>query len=135
MLASFYKKILQLFGITAASVPSKFKLLQDVDLIDNSSSFVREIIVVEKMDKNNYKSLAAFDISKYLYELVIVHYQCDVCHTVCNVSNPIYTNSHRQGVDICNNCVTKAFETIKPDPDFKPGPVYSLTEICKLSKQ
>lgn len=140
MLAFLYKKISQLFTTTTTTttttpVPTKFKLVQDVDLIDKKTSFVREILTIEKMDDKNYKSLAAFDAESCLYELVVVRYQCDICRTICNVSNPIYTNNRKQGVDICNNCITKAFETIKPDPDFIPGPVYSLSEICRLSKQ
>lgn len=113
------------------STPTKIKVAQDIDLINNSKCFVREILIVEKMDESNFKSLVAFNAKSY--EEAVTNYRCDICRSDCTLENPIYTNNEKQGVDLCTKCITKAFESIEAEPGLFPGPVYSLTKICKLN--
>lgn len=114
-------------------VPDQFKVAQDVDLLNPSNtSFVREILIVEKLNENNYKTLG-FN-SKATYEEVAAGYGCDICARHSSLNNPIYTNSRKQGVDICSICVFTAFSsTLEPMPGWKPGPVYSLKDICQCN--
>jgi len=110
---------------------TRFKMVLDADLINGSKHFVREILWMERMNRTNYQKLAAFDAKDF--NSAVTNYGCDCCETHCNERNPIYTNSKKQGTDICTKCITKAFETIKPMPDSTSEPVYSLREICKLN--
>ena len=115
------------------AVPDQFKLAQDVDLLNPSNtSFVREILVVEKLNENNYKTLASNP--KGSYDEVAASYGCDICARHSSLNNPIYTNSRKQGVDICSICVYTAFSsTLQAMPGWNPGPVYSLKEICQCN--
>jgi hypothetical protein len=114
-------------------VPDQFKVGQDIDLLNPSNTaFVREILVVEKLNENNYKTLG-FN-PKGSYEEVAAGYGCDICARHSSLNNPIYTNSRKQGVDICSICVYTAFSSsLQAMPGWNPGPVYSLKEICQCN--
>ena len=115
-------------------VPALVKIARDVDIIDNQPVGVVQIIRTEKMTPENFPSLCAF--TAQYYESAVSGYGCDVCNAETSVENPIYTNSNYQGCDICQTCLSQAFNSGKLEKlsGWNPGPVYSLERIYQLVK-
>lgn len=114
-------------------VPTMINVGIDVDLLEHKTNFVRHIVRLEQLNKDNYKRLAAFDCEDYHF--AVTHYGCDVCSVECEETNPIYTNNQYQGADICTRCIHKAYPQLIPLPGWNPGPVYSLQHIVDIVKK
>lgn len=115
--------------------PFTIKIARDVDLVENHHVGVIEIIICEKMTKDNWKRLIAFAEPKDGFKTAVKAYGCDICKKESNEKNPIYTNNRLQGVDICSDCMDKAFQTIEHESYIFPGPVYSLKKIVECVRK
>jgi hypothetical protein len=129
-------------------VPTEIKIARDINLISETENPVEraicviqnpaEILIIEQMNQENYKRLMAFDEFMVFdienLENAFNEYECDICNTPCDEKNPVYTNNEFAGVDICSNCIQKAFQKIKPLAETGTETVYSLREIRELRK-
>lgn len=114
--------------------PWTVKIARDIDLFDGTEGVV-DIIIVEKITKDNWKNLICFEEPKDGFKTVVKAYGCDICKTETNAKNPIYTNKEHAGVDICSNCMDKAFQTLEHENWIRPGLTYSLKKIVKCVKK
>jgi len=117
--------------MSAESIPEKIKIARDVDLINYKEVSFVSIITIEKMNHDNWKDIIAFEPTTF--KEAANHYTCDICKQKCREKNMIYTNKKYAGVDICTNCIEKAFicglEQITPS--FPGSRVYSLKNILR----
>ena len=117
------------------TAPWIIKIAKDIDILDNKSDFIVRIVITEKMTKDNWKRLIAFDEPKDGFKTAIRAYGCDICNKESSEQNPIYTNNEIQGVDICSDCMDKAFQTLEHEDWIHPGPTYSLKKIIKCARK
>jgi hypothetical protein len=118
------KSLKQIHGAQLLDVT---KIMIDINLLDTKPIGIIHIVHTKCMTPDNFQTLSAFDCANY--KQTVENYQCDLCKAVCSIANPVYTNPSNQGADLCKICMEKAFQTVCPQVDWIPGPVYSLAEI------
>lgn len=118
--------------MSSIEIPEKIKIARDIDLIDGKDIGLVTIIIIEKMNQNNWKDLVIF--TPTVFGKDAQQYFCDICKKKCGMRNPIYTSKEYAGVDVCTKCIKNALNYVPPLPGWSPGPVYSLKEIAKYAQ-
>lgn len=115
------------------------KIARDISLIDENEKEFDPVAIVSDclMTEENWKDIACFDTSTCgTFEEAVAKYCCDVCDKNCSRENSVYTNKTYQGVDICSDCVSSAFERgLSPSPSWNPGPVYHLSDLVRIIRE
>nr|WBF71148.1 hypothetical protein [Megavirus caiporensis] len=119
------------------SLPDNFRMATDVDIISNNLSCMVRFPTMVKMTPEIFTSAPKY--SDQQYDEFICQQKCHVCDSQIDNINTLYTNidndNSSNSINICSFCLERAFQNVDEIllPGFIPGPVYSLSEICRIN--